>query len=730
MAGGFPNLALNKLIDARDSNDRRRIYNPDARPNCCAAGRTRTKLPKTILHTLFRRTLCSVYFGITLMVLVAAYIAVGSGCAAVREYFEMNELQFFQAWPLKVLMLLLVLNLSVVTWRRIPFTPPRYGVWCIHTGIILLIIGMSIYYHSKVEGATLIPIKATARYFYDNSERALYARVAGSDDVLVHPLPSLPRFGAYDARLGNAGHLASRDLQEIDAFDSIDASAATSRPESLDQALGIAGARIDIVAYYPYAEIRTDFADDPSSDQRGIRLSWADPDGGQREGWLVADESRDAARVIGGEELEHRDFGTDADSNIQKELGDAVRVHRLRIASGVTAIDLKAEVGKTYAVANTGCTLTVERYFPSWSMFGSGKPVRALSLLVREQSAGGVRMFRRMVLEGEDVQTDFKLVPPGPGAGPMSERQKAPIDPDLHINYRLDDPLSLMPQEAIAKHTLITAGAHLFDVATQTDGPAQIREMKDGAGTIELTVPASQDTAAQQISVAVERHDHLASIDSVIPTPPERRDRNDDEAGRKQVVVVRVSAGKWSREMALPFAQWPLAPVGEWEGPSVAIPGARGRLQLQLGNACARLPANLTLDRFDLVHYPGGRDGMSSVFRDFKSTLRVEDPTTRKEDVAVAHLNSPVYFNGGSWLFFQQSWDGQRQQFTIIGVGTRPGVDVMITGCAMMLVGLMYAFYAKPLIIRRMKAKALARAAVGRVDERQELVTAAESQNT
>jgi hypothetical protein len=34
----------------------------------------------------------------------------------------------------------------------------------------------------------------------------------------------------------------------------------------------------------------------------------------------------------------------------------------------------------------------------------------------------------------------------------------------------------------------------------------------------------------------------------------------------------------------------------------------------------------------------------------------------------------------------------------------------MTTGCAMIFVGLMYAFYLKPIIIRRMKARAIAAA--------------------
>ena len=80
-----------------------------------------------MLQKIWNSTLNSVIFGIALMVLVALYIAIGSGVPSVREAFEMNELQFFSAWPLKMLMSLLVLNLAVVTFTRIPFSRRLFG---------------------------------------------------------------------------------------------------------------------------------------------------------------------------------------------------------------------------------------------------------------------------------------------------------------------------------------------------------------------------------------------------------------------------------------------------------------------------------------------------------------------------------------------------------------------------------------------------------------------------
>jgi len=117
------------------------------------------------------------------------------------------------------------------------------------------------------------------------------------------------------------------------------------------------------------------------------------------------------------------------------------------------------------------------------------------------------------------------------------------------------------------------------------------------------------------------------------------------------------------------------------------------------------LPARLTLDRFDAIPYDGlGKSG-SSLMRDFCSTLTIEDRTTGDKTTDVAHMNHPVYFGSGSWLFFQAQWDPQGQRWTVLGIGNRPGVNVMILGCVLIVCGLLYAFYAKPLIIRRMKRK-------------------------
>jgi hypothetical protein len=292
-------------------------------------------------------------------------------------------------------------------------------------------------------------------------------------------------------------------------------------------------------------------------------------------------------------------------------------------------------------------------------------------------------------------------------------RQKEPIDKDLVLSFRVNDPAALLPTGSQEKHILMTVGEKkLVEIRTSFTEAAKEQDLSDG-GQIEIATDSGPQTAA------VQRRDHFRVQSHVEPTPAARQIKDQAESGNKQVAVVRVSCGDWSQTVAIPCNLWaapdPMTfePMVPWAMGVVQIPGASGPLQLQLGYTCRPMPAALTLKRFDLVHYPGGV-GESGPFRDFRSTLEVTDPNG-EGNIGVASMNNPIYFDGGSWIFFQAAYDPDGQSSTI-GVGTRPGVYLMLCGCVMIVFGLIYAFYVKPIVIRQMKAAALARAkAPGRV---------------
>jgi hypothetical protein len=700
----------------------------------------------SILKSVFDHTLNSVIFGITLMLALAVYIAVGSGLPEVREYFEMNELQFFAAWPLKALMVLLVVNLIVVTWTRIPLTPPRYGVWCIHLGIITLIVGMGGYYWNKVEGQVKIPVGKKVDHFYDNFERALYVKHNGEwvDQI---PLENLPRFKDYGVEHRNVERLNRPGLRGIQPGIFLkDADSGESRHVPFAEAYNWSKPlTIDIVGYWPYAVVPANFATDANSTDVGLRLAYTEPDSGQeREHWLMSVDQRHKFRTIadGAVEVEHRHL---PDASIADGLKTAAtQLFALTFTAGDKKGETFVEIGNSYTLGETGYSVTFESFNPAWPMFGTGEIVKTMTLLVSSPTM----KYRRMILAGKPLQTDFKL--DDPTGGPMGKRQTEPLDKVLSLGFTLSDPFHLMPAEAPVKHTLVTTtGGKLIDLAVAPDKAPKITEFADGRGSFtfvldhsggagamrgpfqppvdpnhgggELLSDSSEKLHIHDLNVSVARVDNIVKQDSVLPVPSAQRDRGVGQQGLLQAVRVRVKMGDWSKEVIVPFTP----EAGErpqWDAPIVKLPEGDGNhtIQLALCNSRMRLPATIKLQNFELIPYPGGDvNQRNALIRDFRSTLVIEDPRTQVQTTGVAHMNNPVYYDGGRWLFFQAAYDGEGRQWTVLGIGNRPGVYVMTTGCVMIFTGLMYAFYLKPIVIRRMKQNAIA-AARARAPRREE----------
>lgn len=700
------------------------------------------------------RLLNSVPFGIMLMVLTALYIAMGSArpwlrnigvdeWPLLRNWFDKTDLQYFNSWPLKTLMALLVANLIVVTWRKIPLTPPRYGVWCIHAGIITLICGTSMYYYYKVEGRVRLYVDpqvgpVTVDHFYDKDQRSLYVRI-GRDVPVEIPTPTLPRFKEYDERLGNADVLVGRGLTGImPALEITNSSTGEKHTENLAELIGCKGQqlKLDVVGFYPYAETSTDWVPDPASNVSGVDVTMekvADSEA-VNEWWLVGSDPRfqfDNDRAL--MDMRHVDASPDMVDALTKAAG---QLFHLSVAlPGQKTTELDVQIGKSYAVGDSEYSLKIERFTPNFPMFGTGEMVQDLTMLVTTPT----QTFRRMVLQDKAVQTDFKLN--DPTAGPMGKRQKAPLDSGLAVDFHVHDPYRLLPEQNAVKHTLLTpaGSAELIDIATGIeDVPSQVIHCPSGSEDIEMkppsdameapfaqgadaiAAPASQPAATAEemqehppVKIHVERRDHIRPLDRVIIKPAAQRNRDDEDSGRFQLVKLKASMGNWSEIVYAPFAEdaGDQLPQDQWHGGYIFPPGAIAPLQVQLGNTRRPLPAHLTLDNFKLIPYEGASpDDPNAIMKDFVSTVTVSDNETGDSYTDVARMNHPIYFGNGSWLFFQAAFDAGTHQWTQLGVGNRPAIGIMLAGCLMVIVGLMYAFYIKPIIVRRMKQKAIERA--------------------
>ena len=666
------------------------------------------------------RTLNSVWFGIGLMVALALYVAVGSGFASLRAWLEMTDLEFFNWWPMRLLAGLLVANLLTVSMTRIPLTLPRLGVWCIHLGIIVLVFGMVRYFAHKTEGLTLVRLGETVDWYYDAAERALYA-TAGDRKARPIPLGDLPRFAEHEG--GLSASLAGL-APEIFDYDPARRSGASVPLHAAVESEGEEPVTLDVEAYYPYAVVGRGY-ERGAGDLTGLQLTL---DGGDRR-WLVADQPGHDAGAAAAEQVARirlRHLHRDDALTGKALLAAADRAHEVqwRVGGGQDVHDVEPQTvhlkpgGGRVPLGDSGYGVEAVAFLPDFPLSGTGEAVDALELLVHPPpgSPHG-RTFRRYLLDGRHVETDFVL--DAPGTGPKGERQPAPVDPDLHLHYALADGLDLLPRGSEdERHTVLTkAGGAGFDhLVARNDAPARLERVDDGR--LELAIngevidPVTGAATPFSRPLDVERVDGLAHRTWVSVVPPAGRDEAEARAGVNQVASVRVRRGGWSEVVHVPFTQWP--DQAPWQPASVRVPGLGVPLKLQLANTRLPMPARVTLDEFELVPYAGDFTAESAM-RDFRSHLTVEQPG-RDAAGATVKLNEPHYLTaeGGlmgptSWLLFQNQWDPEDQAFTVLGVANRPGIHTMVAGCVMCVFGLMWAFYVKPALLRRRAAAALAK---------------------
>jgi hypothetical protein len=179
------------------------------------------------------------------------------------------------------------------------------------------------------------------------------------------------------------------------------------------------------------------------------------------------------------------------------------------------------------------------------------------------------------------------------------------------------------------------------------------------------------------------------------------------------LVRVEVNDGQSIRSVWLPYShyafdsqQWAFPHRMRWSPWRVRLSDGRD-LQLLYSQWRDPLPAPIALDRFILETHTGGDRNRPA---DFVSLIRFQkDGKWLPEDGTITvKSNHPTQY-GDKW-FFQAQWEPDTEAYTVLGVGNRHGVHTMLAGVCLSIAGMIYAFYMKPVIIRRRKQAALAQA--------------------
>ena len=618
------------------------------------------------------RFFSSVWLGLLWLFLTAAYIAVGSGMPWVRSAFDVTSMEFFDAWPMVVLMVLLILTLTVVTFRRIPFTLYRLGVWTVHSGIITLVIGCFFYFGMKHEGMVRIFLHQKVDHYYDSTERALYIVNPENGRHVMMPMPKLPIF-----------------IKRAPGHDPLNYPISKSRLAKLNPAWS--NAKVTVVGYYPYSQLEPypfprRGRGQPHNPAVAVNLN----SGGVSSGaeWLVGNNPTarvtDSRAPFGIEYLYHPSARRQRDISTSFHGNNAIivnipkyHVRRVYVIQPNTPIKVKGTPYTLTPLAELSMPLRSRRYL------GAVSPCYMIN--VDRKGANGDFHFQRAALFRYPTRTVDFIFQHG-------KRVLVPqkIDHNLHIRY-LD---ARTEQFWIVEHK---NGAFTL-VHRAAGGKVTVQPIAVG-GRIPVNIRGIPAEFVLQQTADLKFRPHL------IPRS-DRQPKVENIMGKCVLQLHIARPDRPVKSLYLQFQQFGLA--GDLPpGKAALTHGEQAKFvfsQLQ-----RPLPVSLKLIQCKELFYSGG----DQFPRDFISKVKMSNLKTGRTWTAIIHLNHPAQADG---LHLFQARFGRDPQtghpFTVLGVGNTHGFYAMLTGVVMVIFGIGYAFYVKPVLLN-IKKKQLADYAAG-----------------
>jgi hypothetical protein len=675
---------------------------------------------------------------------------------------EMSELEFYAWWPLKLILGVFVVNMVVATVRRIEFTFVNLGVLTVHTGIVTLALG-SIYYQAlKEEGDMLLlagqpdssgkpaPGRPEAA-FYDNTRVALWVSEDGGERWQQLPLEGVPRYNDY-----NLGALGLEGLGA--GNEEYDRGRTLSLPLQQRGSANLPAMRI--VGYAQYAELANRWVS-------ARHLGWGGGEGrgGSGGGGIPIRQvalvqhgaggadgppaislrpTQPAGRVIEMGGLLGIEYtpGMSAErwADLSSELPPGTR-HALvvEVKGGEGAPPFRAvypvENGTEIAVGDTGYRLLVRELMsrPPFPIITRGyEGARSSVAIVRVTPPEPKAWFDRWVYHrfpeiGQDMSSERN-------AQGMPLRRD--MDPAIRIGY-IDASISQVYLDEVA-------GGE-----GERKARALLRPAGGAARVVEDLATGSSVQIAPNASLRLgERCEDGVEVEIPMPVPPAERDGKLVGTHQRAAIALELSGATtggegWKRVVWVPFTQY--IHISQELTRAVELPDGR-TLRLAFGRLRRELPGlALQLVDFEMIPYPG-----SDVPRDYRSDLSIlrlgGSVREMSHEVKPTSLNEPLLVRvpfrareGVPWVasaigrlvsvvapvqykFSQAGWDaeGWREtaaaaargelprayaRYTILGVGNNPGIYVIAAGAVMMSLGIPWAFYVKPLLVRRRKKR-------------------------
>ncbi len=726
---------------------------------------------------------------------------------------EMSEVEFYSWWPLRIILLLFVVNMITATLRRIEFRFVNIGVLSVHSGIVCLALGSMYYGSMKREGdALLIAGTPTAEghmtpgppedVYYDALRSALHVRTPGRNWAQL-PLRGVPRYNDYNIEASVGGTLFA-GLEEAlrnhdDGGRTLDIST-----ERVPGNPAMSDLKFQVVGYVAYADDRsaTDFIEVDLASLRSIPRDFrANPvrvleltlpytnEQGELEarttpllflprepaGSLVQEEGLTVEYAMNRSAERTRDLLEPVPAGVMHALlieADGHRqVYPLRSDYSSPTFNVfepqNAPVSESVVVGDTGFAVDVLALLPEPPLQivtpGYEGASSSMALLrVRKASDEGDDVLEADGEEQPEDELDNALIGPAPDPAPLSARPESSDSYTRWVYSRFPEISQDFLQDRTADGRPVRRDADP-EIRVSYIDLTQIRLLlnENEQGEIDLIVRApdgeitrfeklgSHEGHANLIRV-MQKWEHAEKFERPIAVPKHLQEADKIGTHERARLAVKVTSDRhdgWARIVWLPFSRYldRSAHAAFDEGGSerwVRTPDGRA-IELTFGRAWRQFQHfEMRLLDFQMVEYAhrgAPRDYQSTVevsprkpgaFEPFAHTAKLNAPLRAPYNIYETSSNPIVRFfrrlrsglDPDQFKLSQAGWDpttweqtraavdrGELERpfvsHTILHVGNNPGIHVIAFGGILMAVGIPWAFYVKPWLLRRKKTK-------------------------
>jgi hypothetical protein len=523
-------------------------------------------------------------------------------------------------------------------------------------------------------------------YYYHAHTAAIYSRPSPYASWDQHRLHDMPRYYEHiSSQTRQSTVWASPEMQRR-AGPGLNVRAGSISDTSDSQ--GEFAFRV--TDYLPYADLSAQWiaGGDALNPVLSYRLQRADT---IMLGQLIAfDESRSQARA-GGYTLHF------AWADSQEERASLLNVPSPFLLIRIESLGVERRVDlslladrESVAIEGTPYRIGLKDAFPAGAA-GGDTPAFALVEIhrVATDERDGTQ-FSRVVVAGSEVgghDLDEDMMP-----------MEGSADEDIKLLYR----------NPSANRVLMVGGPEVssgddqrVDVLVTSEDGSHERHTLDDADNRSLTLAAGTRLIVENV-IPHARRELQPRI-----TPLAQRAPRQQVGDTMSLIGVEVTHRGETMKVWLPFNRYVFenqqyAQPGRFRYQPRTVTFSNGRsIDLLYSRWRDSLPAAVILERFKLETYPGGDQP-----KDYISEIRFVDDA-EPSDIVEVKSNHPAHY-GDLW-FFQAQWDPGVEAHTVLGVGNRVAVGWMLAGTCISIAGMIYAFYVKPILLRRGSRGAQAR---------------------